>query len=132
MTSYKAIFVSLDQTDPEDPFLMCSLCVDRINDYGMIKIDTDKVSSIREDFYCNIQVERRIFLEFVSYMLKRKNVLFEKTRKNFLDNENICKKLVNDGKIKSFSTSFNYVILENVEVKIISMLNTDFYIVPIF
>ena len=133
MTSYKAVFVNLDQMDPNDPFLMCSLCVDRINDYGIIKIDTDKISSIREDFFCDIRIERRILIEFVSYMIKRKNVLFEKTRKNYLDNENICKKLVSDGKIKSFATDFNYVIIENVEVKIISMSNSnDFYIIPIF
>ena len=133
MTSYKAIFVSLDQLDAEDPFSMCSLCVDRINDYGIIKIDTDKISSIREDFFCDIKIERRILIEFVSYMIKRKNVLFEKKRKNYFDNEKICKKLVEDGKIKSFTTDFNYVIIENVEVKIISMSNNnDFYIIPIF
>ncbi|HUS51344.1 MAG TPA: hypothetical protein VMZ91_14340 [Candidatus Paceibacterota bacterium] len=131
MTLYKTIFSNID-TDVFGPFETFSLGVYNINDYGTIKIDTSKISSMREDMFCNIKIEEVVFIEFVSYMIKRKNVFLEKSERFSHYKESICKKLIESGKIKSFKINEGFVIFENVEIKIISMENSDLFIIPLF
>jgi hypothetical protein len=105
--------------------------ITNVSNFGVLKLNTDFISSTKEDLFCDVFINKILFCEFVSSMVKRKNVLFEKIvdDKNI---SNICKKLIKDKKFKSFIISDELVELKNIEYKIISMTNGNEHIVILF
>lgn len=135
--AYKTIFSYLETTlnHREDrgfyEFDLFYFNIDNISDFGVLKLNENFISSIREEMFCDIFINKILFYEFISFMVKRKNVLFEK----IIDDKNIsniCKKLIKEKKIKSFKISNEFVTLETVEYKIVSMTNEDTHTIILF